>query len=81
MELLKFLAAPITIAVFTAILIYLPLWVYFGMNSLYLISFYRKNNTFVTLGFFIIALLLSAPLYSYDIVENLIDGKKWNDGT
>lgn len=81
MNLLKFLAAILTITLSVLTLAYLPLWVYFGLNILYLGSFYQRNGTFLETGFVIFALFIGAPLYAYIVLENLIDGKKWNEDT
>jgi len=81
MKLLKFFAAIFSILVAIVTLVYLPLWVYFSMNVIYLIFYYRKNDSLFSVGFVAICLFISAPFYLYIVIENLIDGKKWNSKT
>lgn len=77
-SLLKFFAAIFSILVAVVTLTFLPLWVYFSMNVIYLMFYYKKNDMLFSVGFVAICLCISAPFYLYIVMENLIDGKKWN---
>ena len=81
MKLLKFLAAIIILSLAIATVVYLPLWVYFGFNALYLGVLYVKQDTFFSLDFFLFALCVGAPFYTYSVMQNLIEGRKWNGDT